>query len=826
MTDCTHCGTPFVATNYEQRFCCKGCEFVHDLIVEEGLDRYYTLKQDTPAKPVRSVPFEAHDFGWLEKEVAEAEAEGASKAAVEGEFSLEGISCIGCVWLMEKVFMRQPGALQADAHPATGRVHLRWMAGKMDLVNFAREMASFGYRLAPRRAGASESESGALGMRLGLCGAFMLNAMAFTLPSYLGMPETFAFSGIFQLITLLTATLSMCVGGSYFIGRAWRAVRLKMPHIDLPIALGLIAAFAGSIAGWALKLRGLLYFDFVSTFVFLMLLGRCLQLSAMEKNRHRLQRHRPVPESVVSPDREAPIGLQDLADGVRFQLEPGQAAPVAAVLENEKAEFSLEWINGEAEPCTFQAGRRLPSGAIHLGQAPVILRACETWDESLLAKLVKGDRQAVRVPALERLLKIYLIVVVLVGIGAMIWWCLNGAPARGLQVMISVFVVSCPCALGVALPMADEIAGSMMERMGVFIRQPLLWGRLCRVKTVIFDKTGTLTMERPVLMNPEVVNGLSSEERAALVRLASGSLHPVSRSLLESLGREGQILLRGLKSTEVRDVPGSGRFFEEDGVVWALGKPGWMGKDNQAGAWRSQVCPHDAVLTRDGVAICHFSFHESLRADAIAAVQWLKERHYRCVILSGDKPAKVMAAAQILKISAFDTHASLQPEEKETLVKNLDQRDTLYLGDGANDSLAFNAAWATGTPVVDCGLLENKADFYFMGESLNFLPMFLSLARRRRKVVRAAFGFALAYNLCVVAVALLGHMSPLLAAVFMPASSAISLIIITLGLKSGKRRRGKVDLLDHLRYPEGEGESQVSLPHAITSAERLRPSSL
>jgi cation transport ATPase len=164
------------------------------------------------------------------------------------------------------------------------------------LADRAQEARAIGYTLCQRRSGNAASESGQIGARLGLCGAFMLNAMGFTLPSYLGMPDDFAFSGLFQLIGLLTATLSMLVGGSYFISRAWSAARMGILHIDLPIALGLCIAFTGSMLGWALKVPGLLYFDFVCTFVFLMLGGRYLQLSAMEKNRQRLQRHRPVPE--------------------------------------------------------------------------------------------------------------------------------------------------------------------------------------------------------------------------------------------------------------------------------------------------------------------------------------------------------------------------------------------------------------------------------------------------------------------------------------------------------------------------------------------------
>jgi Cu2+-exporting ATPase len=817
MSECTHCGTPFSAGKSDDRFCCKGCEFVYELIHDEGLDRYYTLRQNTPVKPVRSVPFEAHDFTWLDKKVAEIEAASVPGDAVEGDFSLEGISCIGCVWLVEKVFMRLPGALEASAHPATGRVHLRWVAGKMDLVEFARELVSFGYTLSPRRSGSSASESGQIGARLGLCGAFMLNAMGFTLPSYLGMPEDFAFSGLFQLIGLLTATLSMLVGGSYFISRAWSSARMGILHIDLPIALGLCIAFIGSIVGWALKVPGLIYFDFVCTFVFLMLGGRYLQLSAMEKNRQRLQRHRPVPETMRSPDRAELIGLADLAVGLRFELQAGQSSPVAAVLDQKAADFSLEWINGEAESCTFQAGRALPAGAIHLGKEPVVLTASETWEDSFLAKLVSNDRPVVRVVALEKLLKFYLLAVLCIGTTAFYWWSRHHGMAQALQVMISVFVVSCPCALGVSLPMADEIAGSIMEKMGVFIRQPLLWARLRRVKTLIFDKTGTLTLERPVLANPEVVQMLDSDARLALARLTSGSLHPVSRSLLEALGRDGQRILREQSPVQVEDLPGAGRFYQENGKQWSLGKPGWRSED-AAGDFSS----HDAELCCDGRRVSRFIFRESLRADAIASLGLLKARNYRLVILSGDREEKVSVVAGVLGIPAEDVHAALPPGRKEDLVRDLDRKDTLYLGDGANDSLAFNAAWTTGTPVVDRSLLEEKADFYFMGRSLGFLPSLLALAKRRQWVVRGAFAFALCYNLAAVGLCLQGLMSPLLAAILMPLSSAISLAIVALGLRMPKRRKGMVVSESGTYYLDAEG---VTLPDSdhVPGTKRLRP---
>lgn len=783
MSSCLHCGTHFSPSTAGDSFCCRGCEYVHELIHHEGLDRFYELRGESASKPARSTPFETHDFSWLTAATREFESKKTGEAAA-ADFSLEGLSCVGCVWLVEMIFLRQPGALEAAAQPATGALHLRWTPGVTDLAGFAGELASFGYTLGPfrkHRAG----ETRRLGVKLGLCGAFAMNAMVFTLPTYVGMPENFSFAGIFQLVAFLSATLSMLTGGTYFINRAWLSIRRGILHIDLPIALGILLAYIGSIIGWAVGVKGLLYFDFVSMFIFLMLAGRFLQLSAIERNRSRLQRQRPVPSQLASPDQEKPVLLEELEAGMRFELSPGQSVPVAATLDGKAADFSLEWINGEAEPVTFQPGRRLPAGAIHLGDKGVTLTAEEKWEDSLLSRLTDTRRETVRVPALERLLRIYLLSVLIIGAAAFFWWAQHVPLAEALQIMISIFVVSCPCALGLALPFADELCGSIMERTGVFIRESLIWSRLKTVRTIIFDKTGTLTLERPLMANPEAINTLSSEAKLALARLTSGSLHPVSRSLLENLGHEGQVLLRTQGHAEIHDTPGVGRHFFTDDAVWFLGRPGWLYYENSPPSSARSAVSHDAELRKNDKVVARFRFHESLRPDAASALNALKARH-RLIILSGDRFEKVAAAAELLGISPEDAYASLSPLGKEEIVRALDRHDTLYLGDGANDSLAFNAAWVTGTPVVDRSLLEAKADFFFMGHGLRFLPRLLSLARRRRTVVRMAFVFALLYNLCAISASAMGHMNPLVAAIIMPLSSAISLVIVTAGLRQPK----------------------------------------
>lgn len=776
MPKCEHCGTEYTARDAAERYCCRGCEFVAALIEENGFDQFYDLKQGLAVAPVRSRPFEEHDFSWLAPKVAAVEEKAASRGeAARLELALEGISCVGCVWLVEKLFLRRSGAIRAVANPANGRLFLEWLPGGCDLEPFLRELCQFGYVAAPAGAVTGDHERRRLGARLGLCGAFALNAMGFTLPVYLDMPPDFEFAALFRLIAFLSATLSMLVGGGYFIDRAWRSLRAGSLHIDLPIALGLISAYAGSITGWAMAREQLMYFDFVSIFVFLMLCGRYLQTAAVDRNRRRLVRQQPVPEAVPRTDGVGdPVPREAIEPGLTFWLAPGQALPVSGVMAAGEADFSLEWIHGEADAVRFSAGSRLPAGAILLSRAPAAVEASERWEDSLLAKLTAAGGIERGTPGLERLLRAYLAVVLVLGVLTLGIWGWLGEWITGLQAMISVFVVSCPCALGVAIPLADDLAASAMERLGVYVRTATLWPRLRRVKKVVFDKTGTLTLERPVLENPEAVVGLPDPAALALAQMTRSSLHPVARALLETLGTRGQKLLAQAPATTPTEFPGLGVALTNAAGRWSLGKAGWDGQGPSASAATDAA----SELRHEGARIAAFQFSESLRPGALDTLRELERRGLALHILSGDHPAKVAAMASALGLPQAQAHGGLSPEDKSQRVMALSQHDALYLGDGANDSLAFDAALVTGTPVVDRSLLEAKADFFTLGAGLSFLPSLLSTARGRELAVRTAFGFALLYNLTTVGFSMAGHMSPLVASIIMPLSSVASISIV------------------------------------------------
>lgn len=776
MASCAHCGTEYSAHDKDERYCCRGCEYVADLIAEQGFEQFYDLKQGLGIAPVRSRPFEAHDFSWLAAKVLDAERLAADRAeSARLDLRLEGISCVGCVWLIESLFARHPGSIRAAANPSNGHLHLEWLPGKCDLETFLKQLGQFSYVAAPAGTISGDHERRRLEARLGLCGAFALNTMAFSLPIYLGMPPNSEFSGLFQLISFLSATLSMIVGGGYFMERAWRAARAGALHIDLPIALGMISAYFGSIAGWTIANEHLMYFDFVSIFVFLMLGGRYLQTTAIEKNRRRLIRQQPVPETVICPDNpQQPILLDDITPGTIFLLDSGKALPVSGILASDEADFSLEWIHGEAEPVSFSAGSRLPAGAILLSRAPVVVTASEKWQDSLLARLTapaSGERGN---PQLERLLRIYLLVVLTLGVSALALWGGLGEWITGVQAMISAFVVSCPCALGVSIPLADDMANSAMERLGVFVRSATLWPRLHSVRRVIFDKTGTLTLERPVLENPQVVAGLDDDEALALARMTRGSLHPIARSLLEALGNRGQKLLAAHGDGDTQEFPGLGMSVMTEEGKWSLGKAGWSGD----GPSIMIASSSGSELRKDGQLRAAFHFCESLRPGALAMLRHLEHQGLAIHILSGDHPEKVQRLASALGLASAQAQGGISPEDKAVAVTALDCQDTLYLGDGANDALAFDAALVNGTPVVDRSLLESKADFYWLGSGMAFLPCLFATARARMHAVRTAFAFALLYNLVAVAWSTTGNMSPILAAIVMPLSSIVSIAIV------------------------------------------------
>ena len=779
---CRHCGAPLLdARMIESGFCCAGCSYVYRLVHEHGLDGYYRIK-DNVTTPADAAVFQARDFSWLDAAQQAAEAAAGSRPP-ELTLDVQGISCAGCVWLIERVFQQLPGARDIQANAQLGQMRLRWIPGQFSAAAFARKLQAFGYLAGPAGAASTEGESRGLLRRVGLCAAFAMNIMLFAFPAYFGMERTFEYASLFSLLAFAFGTLSFLVGGMYFIVRAVRALREGAMHIDLPISIGILGAYFGSLYGWITGEDRFVYFDFVGTFILLMLIGRWAQVAAVERNQRQLLRQQPKLQRVrLATGGDLPPE-QLLAD-MEFFVVAGQTVPVESRLSSLETVFSLASINGEAEPRTFRAGQRVPAGAVSIGRTEAKLTALQAWPDSLLAQLLRpSERVWARQLFLEKIIRGYLLGIIVVALlSGLGWWFVSHDALRTWSVVTAVLVVSCPCAIGLAFPLADEMATVALRRRGVFVRAGDLWAKIGRVRKLVFDKTGTLTLETPVLQNPETLRALDPAERAALLALVRDNPHPVSQCLLENL------LAASTTEPLAGDVVETVGFGVEIGP-WTLGRPSWRSPLNTkvSPSTHSDDGSHGTEFARAGEVIARFHFVDTARPDAHAELDELTKQGFATHILSGDRPEKVAALAVELGLPSANVHGSLTPHQKAGWFDANGADDTLMLGDGANDSLAFDRALCRGTPVIHRGVLEQKADFYYLGRGIGGLRALFRINAVRQRTQTTILIFSVAYNVLAVGLAVAGHMNPLVAAVLMPINSLITLVLVTNGMRPAFR---------------------------------------
>ncbi len=780
---CLHCGSPIPADSALESFCCTGCEAVHALIVDQGLGRYYALAGEgtTPA----AEPRKDRSLNWLEPLVATAEARPGAVCAME--LDVQGIHCAACVWLMNELFRREQGGAEITVNPALGKVRLAWRRGLFDVARYLRKIESFGYLFGPSRkkAGAASMD---LPIRLGISAAITMNVMIFSVSFYLGL--TPAEGAIFELFTKLSAWLSavvVVVGGWPFFRTAWQGLRRGVLHLDLPIALGIGLVFATSLLKASGGRGDLAYFDTLNTFVTLMLVGRWLQQRVLERNRRFLLEDDGA--DAISVRRVKGGAIESVPaprvrSGDELLVAPGELVPVDGALLDEGARISTEWITGEADRRDLARAEQVPAGAFNAGPSAFRLIAATDFSDSPLGALLRQTAPDARGAAHSRfwnvLSRAWVVgVLVVSALGLWLWW--PAGSDRALDVAAALLVVTCPCAIGIATPLAYELVQSRMRRLGFFVRSSELLDRLPRVRKVLFDKTGTLTLGRLELLDRSVVERLPVEARDAAWDMSARSNHPVSRCLAQALAKAEA---RFSPDAQVRELPGKGLELLREGVLWRLGAPAWA----ISAAHPSAQPAGGTVLSRDGEVVAVFRLRESIRPDARREVAALEGTGHEVWIVSGDAQARVDEMAAGLGVRSERALGGRRPEQKAEDVARIDRRDTLFLGDGVNDSLAFERALCAGTPAIDRPVMPGKADFFLLGEGLSGIREALGLARRLRTVVTRILALAAVYNLIAIAASLSGHMTPLRAAIAMPVSSLTVILLALWSLRERPRR--------------------------------------
>jgi Cu2+-exporting ATPase len=389
-------------------------------------------------------------------------------------------------------------------------------------------------------------------------------------------------------------------------------------------------------------------------------------------------------------------------------------------------------------------------------------------------------------PWWKRLGTLYVTAVLTIAVGGFAGWLLvTHDLARSLDVVAALLIVTCPCAFGIATPLAYELAQASLRRVGLFVRTPGFLDRAADIRRVVFDKTGTLTTGALAVENPAVLSGLTREERALAYDLAVRSSHPKSFAIVRSLlllGVAGSIDTR----REVREVAGKGLETTLDGQVWRLGAPAWA---TEAASPASPAVAADVVFSRDGEVLAAVMTGETLRADASVEVRELEREGYEPCVLSGDSLEATRAIAAACGIPRDRAFGARTPEGKAAWLRALgatDGRPALFVGDGINDSLVAEQASCAGTPAIDRPFMAARCDFYFVSPGLGPIRAALHMAKRLARVVRRNLVIATFYNVITVTLALAGLMTPLWCAVLMPLSSLSTVLATTWQLRTGK----------------------------------------
>ncbi len=800
MSACLHCGLPVPVSEPDASFCCNGCRAVHEILKAEGLDRFYQLG-GAVGQPVGSVPSKS-DREWIGDLEARALADGGAAASCRISVDVQGIHCAACVWLLQELWRRTPGALRLDLNPASGRAEVTYDPAAGTLTRYVGEIERLGYRMGPAGAPQARPERGLL-IRTGICIALALNAMMFALAGYFGMSEADGPAyALFRWLAFALSTAAVAIGGPVFFRAAFVGLRRRVLHLDLPISLGIALAWGSSaylfLAGeFAGQTVGDSYFDTVTVFVALMLLGRYLQRAAVRRNRDYLLAHHGAEHVKARRLREAGVervAAVDLRAGDELLLAPGDLVPADAILSSAEAAggeaaFSLDWISGESRPRVFAAAEEIPAGAFAAGRQPVRVLLLRTAEQSgllrLLATPVRSEADGSdcedglrgRGRFWELLNRGYVAAVLSVATLVGLVWALVD-PSRAVSVTTAVLVVTCPCALGLATPLAFDMAVAALRRAGVFVRNPSLLEKARHVRRIVFDKTGTLTwggVQVESLREPEASSPRGELLRDVAFTMASSSSHPVSVAIAARLGARGA---RFLDAVEVEEHVGRGLAARHQGAEYRLGSQSFTVGDRDLGGDHG-IC----VFTADGHAEAVFAVREDYRSGAAEEIRALEADGHEVLLVSGDRPDRVARAAAELGIAAERAHGGVDPEGKAELIRGLDHDDTLMVGDGLNDAPAFEAAYCAGTPALDRPVMPSRADFFYTGLGTGAVRRVLRQARRFHGVVRVNLALAIAYNALAVTLAALGMMTPLLCAVLMPISSLVLIAHTATALK-------------------------------------------
>jgi P-type Cu2+ transporter len=697
------------------------------------------------------------------------------------DLSVPGVHCASCIRNIETALAGLPGVEHARVNLSTKRVSVRFREGTTPPVVETLERLGYSAHLFAEAANARDETLAELIRAVAIAGFAAGNIMLLSVSVWSGAEG--ATRDLFHWISALIALPALAFSGRIFFRSAWGALRNGRMNMDVPIALGVSLAYAMSLYE-TINHGPHAYFDATVSLLFFLLIGRTLDHVMRDRARiavRNLAALAPRGAMVLLPDGGREYRpLNEIERGMRLQIAAGGRVPVDGKVISGTSELDCGLVTGESEPQKAEAGTVLRAGTLNL-TGSLLLEATTAADDSFLAEMVRlmevaeGGRARYRRLA-DRASSLYSPVVHLTAFMTFLgWMAVSGDWHRAITIAIAVLIITCPCALGLAVPIVQVVAARRLFEAGIMVKDGSAMERLAEADAVVFDKTGTLTVGRPILINMAAIEPRSL---AIAVEIAAHSRHPLSRALAAALGGDREAVP---VFTSVREFAGHGVEATSDGRTYRLGRADWA-----LGAEGERIA--GTVLSLDGRLLASFRFRDELRRDTWSAVAALRSSGMDISILSGDRAANVREIADVAGVESFE--AGVEPAGKAAAISALSAagKKVLMVGDGLNDAPALAAAHVSMAPATAADIDRNAADFVFLRESLSAVPLALKVSRDAGRLVKQNFALAIGYNAIAVPIAILGHVTPLIAAVAMSLSSVL-VVANALRLKGAAKPR-------------------------------------
>lgn len=795
---CAHCALPvpsgLVESGASEQFCCSACRTAYHAIRSCGLERFYDYVKSDPdgLRPAQSSGgrYEEYDDPVFAQIYCVKDSEGVLRT----DLMLEGIHCAACVWLLERLPKVVPGVLDARVDFGRSQLHIAWRDGAVALSEIARFVDRLGYPSHPLRERSTREvrkrEDRTALMRIGIAGALFGNTMLIAFALYGGMFNGMdaAFASYLRGVSGVLAAASVLWPGSVFLRGAIASARMRTLHMDVPIAIALAIGLIHGIVN-TLRGSGEVYFDTLTTLVFLLLIGRWIQ--------HRQQRRAadavellytlaPTTARLVEGGVPRTVPVEALKPGDLIEVLAGESFPVDGVVERGSSSVNQALLTGEARPIEIGVSDDVAAGSVNM-VSPLVVRVRATGRGTRVGKLMAlveehARRRAPIVRMADRISFRFVGVVLTSAALTFALWLRVGFGAA-IEHAVSLLIITCPCALGLATPLAVVVAIGRAARKGILVKGGDALEALARRGAMVFDKTGTLTTGELRVVEyhgtPAMRPMIAAAERM--------STHPVAKALGNGLAGEGEI-------TDVGEVAiahslGGGIEAKIGERVLTIGSARFVGERCARNGWKPELAravDHAAergltpiVAALDGDATAVIVLGDEPRAEARAMIDEVRRLGWRPMLLSGDDVRVARAVGERLGIEAQDAIGGATPEEKVARIREMARNgNVVMVGDGVNDAAALAAATVGVAVHGGAEAALTASDVFLSRSEIGAITELVHGARRTTAAIRRNLVVSLVYNVIFGGLAIAGLVNPLVAAVLMPLSG-ISVVVLS-----------------------------------------------